>query len=322
MTLGIDLARITRRRTQGLNMIQWYPGHMHKASKAFREILPRVDIVIEVLDARLPGSSANPMLARLRRDKPCIKLLNKSDLSDPARLDAWIDDLEQSGQVKTLVCSNGDNAHARLPDLCRALLPKRANRSAMIYAMIAGIPNVGKSTLINRLAGRTIARTGNEAALTRMQQRIEISTELTLIDTPGMLWPNIENEASGYRLAATGAIRDTALVMQDVAAFIAEFMLEAYPQRLIQRYDIEALPQSDIEFLELLARKRGCLVSGGRVDLEKVSRLLISELRAGELGGICMETPAGFVAECEQVIINRARKAAAREARKARRRNK
>ena len=303
-------------------MIQWYPGHMHKASKAFKEILPQVDIVIEVLDARLPGSSTSPMLEQLRRDKPCIKLLNKSDLSDPERLADWVRVLEQPQRVKTLLCSNTDNTHAALPALCRALLPKRENRSAMIYAMIAGIPNVGKSTLINRLAGRSIAKTGNEAALTRLQQRIEISPELTLIDTPGMLWPNIENEASGYRLAATGAIRDTAIEMQDVASFLAEFLLETYPQRLVQRYDIDPLPASDIDFLELLARKRGCLVSGGHVDLEKVSRLLISEFRAGELGGICLETPAGFAAECEQAAENRARKAAAKAARKARRRKK
>jgi ribosome biogenesis GTPase A len=301
-------------------MIQWYPGHMHKASKAFKEILPQVDIVIEILDARLPASSTNPMLASLRRDKPCIKLLNKSDMSDPARLDEWVQELEQPEQVRTLVCSNADNHHAGLPALCRALLPKRENRSAMVYAMIAGIPNVGKSTLINRLAGRNIAKTGNEAALTRLQQRIEISEDLTLIDTPGMLWPNIENEASGYRLAATGAIRDTAIEMQDVASFIAEFMLGAYPQRLIQRYDIDLLPGSEIELLEMIARKRGCIVSGGRVDLEKVARLLISEFRSGDLGAICMETPAGFAAEGEQVEIDRARKAAAKEARKNRRR--
>jgi ribosome biogenesis GTPase A len=301
-------------------MIQWYPGHMHKASKAFKEILPQVDIVIEILDARLPASSTNPMLARLRGDKPCIKLLNKSDMSDPARLDEWVQELEQPEQVRTLVCSNADNHHAGLPALCRALLPKRENRSAMVYAMIAGIPNVGKSTLINRLAGRNIAKTGNEAALTRLQQRIEISEELTLIDTPGMLWPNIENEASGYRLAATGAIRDTAIEMQDVASFIAEFMLGAYPQRLIQRYDIDLLPDSEIELLEMIARKRGCIVSGGRVDLEKVARLLISEFRSGDLGGFCMETPAEFAAEGEQVEIDRARKAVAKEARKNRRR--
>jgi ribosome biogenesis GTPase A len=164
-------------------MIQWYPGHMHKASKEFRKILPQVDLVIEVLDARLPGSSENPMLAQLRRGKPCIKLLNKSDLSDPARLAPWIASLESQNQVKTLVCSINDNAIGGLPALCRSLVPRRDNRSTMIYAMIAGIPNVGKSTLINRLAERKIAKTGNEAALTRMQQRIEISPELTLIDT-------------------------------------------------------------------------------------------------------------------------------------------
>ena len=301
-------------------MIQWYPGHMHKASKEFKKILPQVDIVIEVLDARLPGSSENPMLAKLRRGKPCIKLLNKSDLADPVRLQAWIDSLERQNQVKTLVCSANDNAIHGLPGLCRQLVPLRSNRSAMIYALIAGIPNVGKSTLINRLAGRKIAKTGNEAALTRMQQRIQISDELTLIDTPGMLWPNIENEASGYRLAATGAIRDTALEMQEVASFIAEFLLVTYPERVVQRYDIDPLPTSDIELLEAIARKRGCIVAGGRVDLEKVSRLLISEFRNGDLGRVCLETPDSFAAEWEQVAIIRAQKAAKKEARKAMRR--
>ena len=301
-------------------MIQWFPGHMFKASKEFRKILPQVDLVIEVLDARLPGSSENPMLKTLRRDKPCVKLLNKSDLSDPDRLDAWIESLERLDRVKTLVCSSADNAIAGLPAICRSLVPRRDNRSQMIYAMITGIPNVGKSTLINRLAGRSIAKTGNEAALTRMQQRIEISEELTLIDTPGMLWPNIENENSGYRLAATGAIRDTALDLQSVASFIAEFLLEAYPERAIQRYDIEALPQSDIELLEAIGRKRGCIVAGGRVDLEKVSRLLINELRSGELGGLCLETPAEFAEEMKLVELRREQKVAAKAARKQQRR--
>lgn len=301
-------------------MIQWFPGHMYKASKEFKNILPQVDIVIEILDARLPGSSENPMLARLRRDKPCIKLLNKSDLSDPVRLRDWQLSLEQQNLVKTLTCSSQDNSIANLPALCRSLIPARNNRSSMIYAMIAGIPNVGKSTLINKLAGRSIAKTGNEAALTRMQQRIEISTSLTLIDTPGMLWSNIENEASGYRLAASGAIRDTAFDLQDVGSFVAAFLLETYPDRLVQRYHIEPLPESEIELLEILARKRGCIVSGGRVDLEKVSRLLINELRSGDLGGLCFETPGMFKAEWQQVEVIRAEKAARKEARKDKRR--
>ena len=299
-------------------MIQWYPGHMHKASKEFKKILPQVDLVIEVLDARLPYSSENPMLAGLRRDKPCIKILNKSDLSDSLRLGDWQARLEEDEMVKTLTTSPQDNRIATVPDLSRSLFPKRRNRSAMIYAMIAGIPNVGKSTLINRLAGRTIAKTGNEAALTRLQQRIEISSELTLIDTPGLLWPNIENENSGYRLAASGAIRDTALDLQDVAAFIAEFFLTDYPQLIQQRYDLENLPQSEIELLELIARQRGCIVAGGRVDFEKVSRLLIAELRHGDLGRICFETPEIIAREIAEVEIIREQKAAKKAARKTR----
>ncbi len=297
-------------------MIQWFPGHMYKASKEFRKILPQVDLVIEVLDARLPGSSENPMLKQLRRDKPCIQLLNKGDLADDDRLALWIANLQQQDQVETLVCSLENNAITQLPALCRSLVPVRDNRSPMIYAMIAGIPNVGKSTLINRLAQRKIARTGNEAALTRMQQRIEISSELTLIDTPGMLWPNIDVEESGYRLAATGAIRDTALDLQDVAAFVAEFLLRDYPGRVNERYQLDALPVTEVELLEAIARKRGCLVAGGQVDLEKVSRLLINELRSGELGGICFETPAEFALECERAAELRAQKAEARAARK------
>jgi len=302
-------------------MIQWYPGHMHKAGKEFRQILPQVDLVIEVLDARLPGSSDNPLLARMRGDKPCLKLLNKSDLADAPIVDDWIDALQQQSGVRTLACSIRDDSVGRVPGLCREMIARRDNRSAMVYALIAGIPNVGKSTLINRLAGRRVARAGNEAAMTRMQQRIEISPELTLIDTPGMLWPRIDNEASGYRLAATGAIRDTALDLQAVADFVAEFLLEAYPERLLRRYDIDSLPRSGIELLEAIARRRGCLVSGGRVDLEKVSRLLLGELRAGELGGICMETPRGFASEMSQAAARLEQRAAAKAARKKTRRH-
>jgi len=301
-------------------MIQWYPGHMHKAGKELRKILPQVDLVIEVLDARLPGSSENPLLAELRGDKPSLKLLNKSDLADAGILESWIDALRRRDGIETLACSSEDNAVERVPALCREMIARRDNRSAMVYALIAGIPNVGKSTLINRLAKRKIARTGNESAMTRMQQRIEISPELTLIDTPGMLWPRIDNEASGYRLAATGAIRETALDLQDVADFVAEFLLDSYPERVLRRYDIDAPPRTGTELLEAIARRRGCLVGGGQVDLEKVSRLLLGELRAGDLGGICMETPGGFDEESRQTAEIRAEKDAAAATRKKMRR--
>ena len=185
----------------------------------------------------------------------------------------------------------------------------------MIYAMIAGIPNVGKSTLINQLAGRNIAKTGNEAALTRLQQRIEISEQLTLIDTPGMLWPNIEIENSGYRLAASGAIRDNALDLQDVACFIAEFLIHDYPALIQQRYSLDHLPAGEIELLETIARKRGCIVSGGRVDFEKVSRLLIAEFRSSEIGRVCLETPDTMARELAELVIIREQKAEKKAAR-------
>jgi ribosome biogenesis GTPase A len=322
MTLGIELARITRSNHGSNFMIQWFPGHMHKASKEFSKTLPQVDLIIEILDARLPGSSENPMLAALRRNKPGIKILNKSDLSDTDRLAAWKKSLEQQDQVKTLICNSLDNSIFALSALCRSMVPVRENRSSMVYATIAGIPNVGKSTLINKLAERNVAKPGNEAAVTRMQQRIEIASDLTLIDTPGMLWANIENEASGYRLAASGAIRETAYDIQEVGSFVAEFLLVNYPQRLIQRYHINPLPKTDIEFLEALAKKRGCIVSGGRVDLEKVSRLIINELRNGDLGPVCFETPDLFAAEWARVEVIRTEKAAKKAARKANRMGK
>ena len=296
-------------------MIQWYPGHMHKAKKEFQKILPQADLVIEVLDARIPFSSQNPLLAQLRKDKPCIKLLNKSDLADKAVVSKWQTQLERDSSVKTMVCNHGDVLMRKLPNLCRSMIPARDNRSSMIYALISGIPNVGKSTLINKLAGRSVAKTGNEAALTRMQQRIEINTDLMLIDTPGMLWPKIENENSGYRLAATGAIRDTAINLQEVASFVAEFLLAHYPVITRQRYALQTLPDSDIALLEAIAKKRGCIVSGGKVDYEKVSRLLVSELRNGDLGGVCLETPEMVDRELAELEIINADKAAKKAAR-------
>ena len=300
-------------------MIQWFPGHMHKARKEFSRILPRVDLVIEVLDARLPGSSENPLLARLRGDKPCLKLLNKSDLADAAGVAEWRAHFDAQGGVRTLTCSSQDERAQEIPARCRELVPERANRSPVVHALIAGIPNVGKSTLINRLAGRRVAKTGGEAALTRLQQRIEISPELILIDTPGMLWPKIDVESSGYRLAATGAIRDTALDLQDVASYVAGFLARDYPARLRERYSIDALPDSEIGILEAIGRRRGCIVAGGRVDLEKVARLLLTELRAGELGPLCFESPAGLAAEREQAALERQRREEARAARRVQR---
>lgn len=297
--------------------IQWYPGHMHKASKQIKEALPGVDILIEVLDARIPFSSENPMLAKIRGDKPCIKVLSKTDLADPEITAQWQDYLEQQQGVKTLAIRTDQPEKAlQLTNLCRKMMPNKVKNEKNIHTMIVGIPNVGKSTLINTLAGRTIAKTGNEPAVTKAQQRIKLDDGITLSDTPGVMWPNVENKNSGYRLATTGAIRDTAMDYTDVAFFAVDFMAKAYPERLKARYELDDLPTSELELLEAIGRKRGCLRSGGQVDLDRVSKLFITELRSGTLGLISLETPAMMEAEKAKLDVIRAEKAEKKAARK------
>ena len=303
-------------------MIQWFPGHMFKASKEFKHILPRVDVVIEVLDARLPGSSQNPMLARLRKGKPWVRVLNKADLADPQRLQLWIDEFAKDDNAKTLICSPDNQRIHQLPDLCNVLVPTRAEKSLALFAMIAGIPNVGKSSLINQLAGRAITKTANEAAVTRLQQRIDVSPDFSLIDTPGMLWPNIINESSGYRLAASGAIRQTAYEIQDVAAFVTESLMTDYPQRLLERYGLNQLADNEVEVMEQIGRARGCVISGGRTDMDKVSRLLLTDLRHGDLGPLCLETPDVFTQEMRLAVESHERKKQMKEARRQQRRER
>ena len=297
--------------------IQWYPGHMHKASKEIKEILPQVDLIIEILDARIPFSSENPMLGTLRGDKPCIKVLSKSDLADPELTVQWQAYLEREQGVKTLALTIDQPEKMRqLPDLCHKLLKTSEHNPKLVHALIMGIPNVGKSTLINTLAGRTIAKTGNEPAVTKAQQRINIGRNIVLLDTPGILWPNLENKNTGYRLAVTGAIKDTAIKHDDVACFAAEYLLSRYPQLLQTRYQLESLPERDYEFLEAIGRKRGCLRSGGHVDGDKAAKILLSELRAGTLGCVTLETPEMMVRELEELALIRERKAAKKLARK------
>jgi len=294
--------------------LHWYPGHMHKANKEMAEILPQVDLIIELLDARLPYSSENPAIKQLRKNKPCIKILSKSDLADPSITTLWQSYYEQEASVKTLVTNLLQTDKAKMvTDLCHKLVPGKANSPKDILAMITGIPNVGKSTLINALAGRTVAKTGNEPAITKGQQRIKLQGGITLLDTPGILWPKIHNENSSYRLASTGAIKSTAMDSGDVAFFAVGYLLEQYPERLKERYQMETLAHSEIESVEQLGAKRGCLRSGGQVDFEKVSALLLNELRSGKLGQISLETPAMAETEKAAVEIMLAEKAALKE---------
>lgn len=306
--------------------LQWYPGHMHKAQKEMREVLPTVDLVIEVLDARIPFSSENPLIASIRGEKPVVKVLTKSDLADPENIALWQAYLDAQRQTKTLAVSTREPARIHtLPELCRKLVPEKTHGLKKLKAMIAGIPNVGKSTLINTLAGRAVAKTGNEPAVTKRQQSISIDDDFILLDTPGILWPKQEVKNCSYRLAFTGAIKDTALDYMDVAFFGAEYLLKNYPDRLKERYQLNELPETDLELLEMIAVRRGCLGSGGRADLNKVSQIFVTDFRSGALGRISLETPDVVeqeVAEAKLLAEQKAERKAQVKAERRKRRRK
>ena len=276
-----------------MERINWFPGHMHKARKEIAQLMDEVDVVIEVLDARLPRSSENPLVAKLRGQKPVIKLLNKTDLADPAITQAWLDEFNSQEGITAVELTTTDKAAIkRIPDLCKAAAPTRANHDRPVRAMIMGIPNVGKSTLINALLGRKIAKVGNEPAVTKANKRYSVFQGMALSDTPGILWPKIEDQDSGYRLAVSGAIKDTAINYDMVAVYGANFVLKAYPDRLIERYKLKDLPELGEQLLDQIGRKRGCLRAGGVVDIHKAAEILMNEMRSGKLGRISFETVA------------------------------
>lgn len=271
--------------------IQWFPGHMHKARVQMQATLPQVDLVIEVLDARIPFSSQNPMLAELRGDKPVLRLLNKSDLADPEWTKRWLSELDSGqGHRARAVTTETPRTIRAITGHCLEMFPDRAAEKPIV-AMIAGIPNVGKSTLINLLAGKKVAKTGNEPAVTRGQQRIHIGQGVTLLDTPGVLWPNVENIPSGFRLAAIGSVKETAMEYADVAFFLAPFLSQHYFEALQTRYGLDSQPTEPLELIEAIGRRRGCLGKAGVVDLDRASKILITELRSGKLGPLTLETP-------------------------------
>lgn len=297
--------------------IQWYPGHMYKANKEIRQLLPKIDLIIEVLDARIPFSSQNPMLLKLRGEKPCIRILSKTDLADPKITLLWQNYLEQEQGVKTLAVSTAQpDRIKKVIQLCHKLVPEKGSSDKLIKAMILGIPNVGKSTLINILVDRVIAKTGNEPAVTKRQQRISLKNNIVLFDTPGVLWAKVENLNSGYRLAATGAIKDTALEYADIAYFTAEYLLKNYPEELRCRYQLEQPPDDELDLLAMIGRKRGCLRAGKQIDVDQTAKILISELRAGTIGKITLETPEIIVKELRELSLKQALKAEKKVARK------
>ncbi|MBE1446380.1 ribosome biogenesis GTPase YlqF [Paenibacillus sp. OAS669] len=290
--------------------IQWFPGHMTRARRQIQDKLKLIDVVIELLDARIPISSRNPMIDEILQNKPRLVLLNKHDLADPEATASWVAYFAEQGlEALPVDAANGNQMKeimARSKQLLSAKIEaqlRKGIKPRAIRALIVGIPNVGKSTLINRLAGRKIAATGDKPGVTKGQQWIKVGTEMELLDTPGILWPKFEDQQVGIRLAATGAIKEEILNTVDIAFYTVRYLVTHYGAGLQERFGIEKLPDdpSDtdaiVEVMEAIGRKRGALMSGGRVDLEKASLTILRELRAGKLGRISLETPDDYQAE-------------------------
>lgn len=297
--------------------IQWYPGHMHKARKEMAMVLPDTDVILEVLDARIPFSSENPMLETLRGNKPCLKVLTKSDLADPDKTQVWLDAYDSNTVKSISISSNNAGSIKAIQPLLKTMVTPSQSRVHPYVVMVVGIPNVGKSTLINLLAGRSVAKTGNEPAITKRQQHIVLTDHWMLRDTPGVLWPNLDNPHSGYRLAATGAIRDTAMDSADVATHLLDYLCVNYAERLQQRYNADLPLNDSVGTLEAIGRSRGCIGGGGLVDFDRAGRLLLTEFRAGLLGTMTLETPAMKKTELEEVEISRKERALKKEEKKA-----
>ena len=283
-----------------LPTVQWFPGHMTKARKIITDNLKLVDVVIELLDARIPYSSANPMLKEIIADKPRVIALNKADLADPAITRQWIASFKAQGikavSVDAMTGKGTKQLVAITEELARyktdKLLSKGAIKPRAARVMIIGIPNVGKSSLINRLAGAARTKTADKPGVTRAKQWIRIGKNLELLDTPGILWPKFEDMTVGLKLSFTGAINDEAVDREQVVGVFLETMGKLYSQRLRDRYKLYGeLPAEPMDLLELIGRKRGCLLKGGIIDTEKAQRIVFTDFRSGKLGLVSLDVP-------------------------------
>ena len=278
---------------KGDMLIQWFPGHMVTAQKRAAETMAAVDLVVEVLDARIPYSSCNPLIEALRkaRARPALKLLNKADLADPRRTQQWLAHYNAMPGVKAIALSGQNKAEvARITALCRALAPHRGTHEKQLRMMIMGVPNVGKSTLMNTWLKRRVAKVGDEPAVTKHQQRIEIDPSMSLVDTPGMLWPKLSPEG-GLRLAACNAVGRAAFLTEDVAVGLADYLLADYPKLLSTRYGAPPEGTRGRPLLAWIAAHENMVETGGLPDLPRASRGLLADFHGGALGRITLETP-------------------------------
>ena len=282
--------------------LQWYPGHMAKTRRMIEENLRNIDVVVEILDARIPFSGRNPNFDDIVAKKPRLVVMNKYDLADPSITDRWISWYQSQGiKVIPISCATGLGINKIAPGAKELIQEKidRANaagRNIGVKIMMVGIPNVGKSTLINRLSGKASAKTGDRPGVTRTKQWIRLPNGLELLDTPGILPPKFEDQRVAVNLAYTGAIRDEIMEVELLAYSLLEYLRDNYSKELCERYkldDISDLP--GYEILELLGRKRGCVIFGGEIDTERASNILLDELRGCKIGKITLETPENML---------------------------
>lgn len=282
-------------------IINWYPGHMAKAKRLIEENLKVIDAVIELVDARIPVSSTNPMIAALLGGKPSVIVLNKADLADPAALELWKAYYRNQGRhVIALNSKDGRGIKQLIQAVRKMAEPKLAHwrarglKNRPVRTIILGIPNVGKSTLINRLAGRNVAKTADRPGETKGKQWVHLSDSLDLLDTPGVLWPKLEDQRSAKRLAATGAISDAVFDMQEVVTELISELSVRYPEALARRFKLDGLDEDPALTVVRIGRNRGCVVAGGTVDMEKTYKLIIKEYREGRIGAISLDWPGEF----------------------------
>ena len=277
-----------------MSTIAWFPGHMAGARKKAAETMAKIDVVVEVLDARVPGASANPLIQKLRehRQRPCLRILNKADLADPEATAAWLRHYDQGKLVKAVALSckrPGDVA--KVPRLAAALVPHRDSLHKPVRMLVMGVPNVGKSTLINALLKRKVVKTGDEPAITRQQSRFDLDDRHELIDTPGLMAPAIKDPGDAMLLAASHIIGQEAYSVEEVAAFLAGILLARYPAQLKARYGFDTQGMDADALIAAIAARRGYLGKGGTPHLEKAARALLQDYRSGALGRVTLETP-------------------------------
>lgn len=281
--------------------IHWFPGHMAKARRQIEEKLKQVDIVIELLDARLPLASRNPMIDEITGQKARLVLFTKGDMADETITNKWISYFTDIGVSVLPIDAKTGKGVQKIAATCERVLEplfvsrkKKGIISKRMRAMVLGIPNVGKSSLINRLAGRQATQTGDRPGVTKAQQWIRVGKQLELLDTPGILWPKFEDPNVGMRLAMSGAIKEDILPTEEVALHTLKYLSSRYPQLLEERYNIEILERTPVELLDEVGKRRGCLMRGGEIDWDKAADIVMGDLRSGRLGKISLEAPSDY----------------------------